>query len=368
MTSTTRPTLEVHVLGGSIGESIILKLPSGEWGVIDCYARSLRDPSANATLSFLQKNGVKELAFLCLTHPHDDHFRGMSQVLASLRVRCFWRFPTLSASHLKRLAQYFLVEAKKSGVRSERENADEFASILRTARTMNKRYPSERTELYPLQDDPDARCKITAIAPCGRQQDSYERLLLGCFAERRVTRQLPVAEHNLISIALMVEFGDCRIILGGDVEGGGWEEICNVFPPGRLGATAVKVAHHGSTNGWIEGLWSRFSADRQPIAIITPFRRFRLPQPETISHISEFARLVCSTGSLPGTSRIGVPMSRRASPRSREAIARVFGARPAEGDQDVGICSFVFDESGECLSQGLKDPATILFRRGPISE
>lgn len=31
-------TLTVHVIGSGKGESIILQMPNGEWGVVDCYA------------------------------------------------------------------------------------------------------------------------------------------------------------------------------------------------------------------------------------------------------------------------------------------------------------------------------------------
>jgi len=46
--------LEVHVLGAGRGESIILSLPDGGWGVVDCCASSSRDESKNATLEFLR--------------------------------------------------------------------------------------------------------------------------------------------------------------------------------------------------------------------------------------------------------------------------------------------------------------------------
>ncbi len=85
---TTDPRrLSVHVLGAAKGESIVLQLPNGRWGVVDCYARSL-----NPTLMFLRESGVEKLEFLCLTHPHDDHYRGMSQILEEFPVAYFWHF------------------------------------------------------------------------------------------------------------------------------------------------------------------------------------------------------------------------------------------------------------------------------------
>src|SRR4051794_5398511 len=64
--STSNATrLEVHLLGGSMGESVVIKLPTNEWGVIDCYSCSLTDASLNPTVQFLRKRGVTSLLFVC---------------------------------------------------------------------------------------------------------------------------------------------------------------------------------------------------------------------------------------------------------------------------------------------------------------
>src|SRR5262249_18417566 len=104
--------IEVHVLGAARGESIILRLPHGGWGVVDCCAGSSTDPGQNDTLRFLREQGATELEFLALTHPHDDHYRGMSHLLEAFPVRFFWRSNGLSGSHLIRLIAYLRVEAE----------------------------------------------------------------------------------------------------------------------------------------------------------------------------------------------------------------------------------------------------------------
>ena len=88
--ATTNPgQLEVHVIGADEGESIVLRLPNDEWGVVDCCASSLKDQSSNPTLLFLESRNVQRLAFICMTHPHADHFRGMSQLLSKYLVDFF---------------------------------------------------------------------------------------------------------------------------------------------------------------------------------------------------------------------------------------------------------------------------------------
>ena len=62
MATTDSNRLELHVIGASQGESIVLKLPSGGWGVVDCYASSAADPSKNPTYQFLVDQDAERLA------------------------------------------------------------------------------------------------------------------------------------------------------------------------------------------------------------------------------------------------------------------------------------------------------------------
>ena len=79
-------TLTIHVISSGIGESIVIGLPDKKWGVIDCYTPDITDPSKNPTIDFLRKNGVKELEFICLTHPHSDHYRGLRDLLLCFKI------------------------------------------------------------------------------------------------------------------------------------------------------------------------------------------------------------------------------------------------------------------------------------------
>ena len=47
--STDRPTLEIHVLGGGKRESIAIKLTNGMWGIVDCYSDWRSDLRSVAT-------------------------------------------------------------------------------------------------------------------------------------------------------------------------------------------------------------------------------------------------------------------------------------------------------------------------------
>src|SRR4051812_11430787 len=77
--------LRIHFLGVGDGDCIVLELPDGRWGLIDsCIPAGASHSPAEALLA------SKQLAFACLTHPHDDHFSGMLNVLKkSKKVETF---------------------------------------------------------------------------------------------------------------------------------------------------------------------------------------------------------------------------------------------------------------------------------------
>ncbi len=53
--------LTIHVFGAGKGESIVLNLPNGKWGVVDCFAGSSANASTSPVLQFLRNQGVEQL-------------------------------------------------------------------------------------------------------------------------------------------------------------------------------------------------------------------------------------------------------------------------------------------------------------------
>ena len=50
----------------------------------------------------------------------------------------------------------------------------------------------------------------------------------------------------------------------------------------------VKVAHHGSENGYCDDLWQKHVyKTAQTVKVLTPFKTFDLPKPEAVDHISQ---------------------------------------------------------------------------------
>jgi beta-lactamase superfamily II metal-dependent hydrolase len=350
------PALEVHVLGGGTGESIILKLPDDRWGVVDCYSESLSDPDANPTIRFLREKGVTQLFFVCLTHPHDDHYLGMNKLIEEFKPQEFWRFGCLSHEHVRKLLRYHELKAKKSGdedlSRSARELVDIFEKAYQGAvsRTMRVCRANSQTNPYPKRSDPPASYKIECLSPTGRQVERYEGAVWNCIGpDGKISKDLTKSEHNDISLVLKITYGDTSVVLGGDLEKKGWEDVVEEAGGPNLAASAVKVSHHGSKNGYCDRLWEHFSREGKPIAVVAPRWRYSLPKPDALTHISQHAREIYSTSqpriqwtpSLPPASPGGPPIE------SRIKVREAFSAIPAAGRAECGRCSLVFDDKGK---------------------
>jgi glyoxylase-like metal-dependent hydrolase (beta-lactamase superfamily II) len=174
-------SLGVHVINAGVGESIVIECPDGQWGVIDCYARSTTDPDTNPTVRFLRERAVNRLEFVCLTHPHADHYRGLRQLLELFTVRQFWRFGAFSQADLRLLQKYYELWADGEGDPGERSNASELRELWREVhvRFLDARIPrmvelSGRQTVYPTPYDEAAAFKIITIAPTGTR--SQERM------------------------------------------------------------------------------------------------------------------------------------------------------------------------------------------------
>jgi beta-lactamase superfamily II metal-dependent hydrolase len=295
--------LTIHVINAGIGESIVIELPNGAWGVVDCYAPSVKDRASNATIAFLDARSVSALEFVCITHPHDDHYRGLYQLLERFPVRYFWRFGAFSGRDLRQIFLGYFKKTAASGINYQAESADELAKAfalvyqqLKEGRIEQVFDLSDVKPVYPVPIGSDPKFEIISIAPSTEAIRSYEEDLAKCFDPNgTIVDWLPRQRHNDVSVALLIRYGKARVILGGDVESNGWKQAQTTLRSQDFKAHGVKVSHHGSTTGYSDDLWAWFSLGGKPVAVVTPFRRFGLPKREALQHIRKHSDLLLCT-------------------------------------------------------------------------
>ncbi len=366
--------LEVHLLGGSKGESIIIKLPDDQWGVVDCYTDAITEPDKNPTIQFLRSRGVKTLLFVCLTHAHDDHFLGMVKLIEEFRPAEFWRFGCLSPPHIVKLLQYNALRAKEAVGEKKAElsrSTKELYDILKVAENAHKDKsirprPNPLTSLktlYPLPRDEGKGLKIECLAPSGVQVAKYHEAILECVGpDEKIAKELKHSDHNEVSVVLKITYGETVVILGGDLEKAGWEEVVREYGEANLKAVAVKVSHHGSENGYCTDLWKYFTTGGKTIAMIAPQHRHKLPRPAGLDDISQFASQIVATckPKLDWVSKSGL---REPQPESRVILRTHLSAMKLADDTPCGQCSFKFDNLGNVVELALTEPAVIIHRQ-----
>jgi hypothetical protein len=269
--------LKIYCMGPGFGESIVLHLPCGGWGVVDCF-----QGARGGTVDFLQKMGVERLKFFCLTHPHDDHYRGTHKLFKRYtgKIENVWRFSGLTVAHLQNLA---LASRARDNFGGDREAGELALDYLRMVESMGR----ERDRIgdrhyfqvsYPRTLLEEEKYKIEVKRPGNRCLERFQEK----FA-RIVIKSTPLLlsdeggeSINSISVVLGITFGTARVVLLGDAQGP--ESSLDI--DGDQGDYAVvKIAHHGSPNGLGAEILTRARRRISKVdhAILTRYSRSRLP-------------------------------------------------------------------------------------------
>ena len=98
--------IEVTFLNVDQGDSIILKWQTNEgskYGLIDS---NLVNNTINRTQTYLAQEQVKAIEFIILSHPHEDHFSGLEDVLKycyynRIQVKNFYHTASQTPEYLK---------------------------------------------------------------------------------------------------------------------------------------------------------------------------------------------------------------------------------------------------------------------------
>lgn len=246
--SIKKDDLAIHFLNVGLGDSIILEFPAAssgnrEYGLVDCN-------DSDKALDYLGKllgrpTGSTDkirLKFICATHPHSDHIRGISKVMENTVCEEFW----------------------DSGFR---HNSLTYSRILKTVweKKIQMLRVSSGMEWY------FGRVRITALSPSVLLRNRYgtygvdmnnASIVLRIEHNRENTVLMQSSEYvGNSSIEAERKAGRSVVILAGDAEFDSWSHICQEYPKiertsthkplvrkmvNYLSSSLVKVAHHGS--------------------------------------------------------------------------------------------------------------------------
>jgi glyoxylase-like metal-dependent hydrolase (beta-lactamase superfamily II) len=118
--------LELSLFGPGIGESLVIHLGNGDWVVVDSCLDEQRQAVALGYLESLGVDVAAQVKLVLVTHWHDDHIRGMSQVVAAARTAEFACSAALDGQEFLNL----VAARKEVSLVGQTSGVEEFESIL----------------------------------------------------------------------------------------------------------------------------------------------------------------------------------------------------------------------------------------------
>lgn len=270
---TSPPHLRIYCLGPGFGESIVLHLPCGGWGVVDCYH------GTRGTVDFLENMDVDRLKFFCLTHPHEDHYRGAHRLFRRYtgKIEQVWRFPWQISKDLRNLAIAARFRDTYLGDPEAQDMANDYVKMVDSFVRERGRL-TDRTYRHVMgnnklieEDDYQIEVRGPGAVTVENFQERFAKIIIKTAPELLSDEGGDLI--NSISVVLMITFGTAKIFLLGDAQGPSVklddeEEIY----------TLVKIAHHGSSNGLgAETLTTATRGQRMDHGLLTPYSRSSLP-------------------------------------------------------------------------------------------
>lgn len=236
--------LELYFFNVGHGDSIAIKFPNNEWGVVDCN-RSDKQRIPNV-LKFLKKENIQILKFVCITHPHLDHFDGMETIVEEYS-------DNIEDFILYNNGRSCLFEKQTSSLTQALETFSTFKNKNFILACAKETYQVGDIEIKLLNPDHDVAAEF--------------------FEKSFSNKELNIL--NKESIVMYFEYAGVKILLNGDVP----VKQCEKFQE-YIKSDIIKISHHGSIHNNPQNLLVSLS-NKECISIISSDANKRFP---TIPH------------------------------------------------------------------------------------
>lgn len=258
-------TLRLHFFDVGHGDSILIKTPLNKVAIIDSNKYKGYIPA----LIYLQKHKIRELAFICLTHPHSDHFRGLLEIISYIEKH---------SGNIDLFADCGFTQKELRPSFRSKDEEDYYYKLYRLVYTLFKgklKSCYATTKIYK-----ENQLLIRSLAP----DASEARELIG-----KLTRgKLSLEELNRFSVVLHISYGRANILLLADAEIKEQQSLLK-YRSLREATDVFKISHHGSELSHNNNVFEKFRRQTSSIAIISSGCRYRTPSFSVIQNLSYFA-------------------------------------------------------------------------------
>ncbi len=272
--------------------------------VDSCSGKRGGKPIALEYLESLKVDISSQIKLVLITHWHDDHIFGVSDVL---RVASSAMFACSMAINNREF--FSLIAANKKiklvGHSSGIQEFSEVLSILGSRYSGKKatgpdHWVGEGMVLYTGKGP--SQVKVYALSPSAQTiTDSIGNFSKLMPSIGKTIQKFPSLTPNDHSIVLFIETKEVHLLLGGDLEKGtttqrGWKAIIGSTLRPKIKSSGYKVPHHGSENADLDEIWTELNLIN-PHTLLTPYARGRKPLPseEDVKRLKDRSSLVYCT-------------------------------------------------------------------------
>ena len=332
----TPDQVEVSIFGPGFGESILIHIGGGQWIVINSCVNS---SSECVALEYLRRLGYgpDAVRLIVATHWHDDHVRGLSQLLSACTNAAFVASMAMSAREFMAMA----IARKSIRATLATSGVDEITGVYsllknggRTAIKAKSHSTIFTAQGMNLSHGYD--CKVTALSPSDRQLDTFLDDVAALVPDITKSESRCISRGaNHFAVVCLVQVGPLNILLGADLEetanaDTGWTVIVKSALRPNVKASVFKIPHHGSQNAHSDEVWKDMLIE-QPFAVLTPWARGSgLPQAADVKRITDLTANAYSTSRL-AKNRSRVRRANAVERTLRESGIIISNAEPALG-------------------------------------
>ncbi len=366
--------LKLHFLNVGQGSSAVVEFTRDEskhFGLIDSNCPVGDKPRA---LQKLRDLGCNHLSFVALSHPHDDHYGGLIDVLNAYQgsISELYTFPMGNLTSNKgrmtqlktQLARLFDIPADDPKIRKARL---EFVQILQWADANNSSRATEWRECdgeenYVAPPGFGPEVEIKTILPPKRVKGSWiSALQTGSF------EQPGALNVNELSLAISISYAGIETLIGGDGTKQNWmirkryRERRGAVPS----ALVVNLPHHGSKLDCDKEVIDELFASAGTRYAITSAGGVSHPFPENIKYLANNGIKPYCTNLMPicGNNVVRLQPSQNIAPELvrwiREAAEQPFVMQACQGD--ITVC---IDPQGSC--KVMSSTGNVCWLRGDL--
>lgn len=282
--------IELSLFGPGYGESALIHIGNDSWVIVDSCLNAESQPAALDYLRGIGSNPANVVRLIVATHWHDDHIRGMGEIVELCHDASFCCAGALLKTEF--LAAVGALESNPvtpngSGMRELYK-----AFSLLEQRNTRPVFAFANRRIFNRNG-----CEIWSLSPFDKEYAGF-LLEIGSLIPKdyETKKRIPSLTPNKVAVVLLIKVDETVLLLGSDLERPGWLDILDATERPNWRASVFKVPHHGSDDAHEERVWSEMLLG-EPIALLAPWQRGgrELPTEGDVQRILSYTPAAYST-------------------------------------------------------------------------